>query len=257
MRRSLLCAVVIALASTVSALRADDVDKAEEKLAKAREAYSTALGGIRDDVLKLIDDKDTAERKRANPDLAKLKAIKAERDALEKDGEMPKWIDAKTKDRIAKARDPLVKALSEAKAAYVRAKDDEKAAAIDKEIEQVKKGGGVVDAGREAFQKGSVWKGKVTQGKAVFDVTFRVTERDGEKFKARFEGENNVRVIDGSFKAGVIKWTTDNVKAEKGHVGQNTEGKVIGKQIKLVFAGPTPGGGQTSGTVDLVLDEKK
>jgi hypothetical protein len=140
MRSSLEGFVAVALALASGAMRADDVDKAEEKLGKARETFATAMSGIRDDVLKLLDGKDTAERKRANPDLAKLKTIKAEKEALEKEGEMPKWIDAKTKDRITKARKPLLDALTEAKATYVRAKDDDKAAAVDKEIEQIKAG---------------------------------------------------------------------------------------------------------------------
>lgn len=137
MQRSLLCLALVAVTAMCGHSRPDDIDKAEEKVTKAREAYTTALGVIRDDVLKLIDDKDAAERKRANPDLAKLKSLKAEKESLEKDGDMPKWLDAKTKDRIVKARDPLMKALSETKAAYIRAKDDDKAAAIEKQIEQV------------------------------------------------------------------------------------------------------------------------
>lgn len=141
MRYSLV--VLAALAMPIAVARADDdINKAEEKLNMAREAYSAALAGIRDDVAKLINDKDATERKRSNPDLSRLKAFKAEKDALEQTGEMPKWIDAKIKDRIAKARAALVAALTATKAAYVRAKDDEKAAAIDVEIEQIKNGAG-------------------------------------------------------------------------------------------------------------------
>lgn len=138
MVRSLTFLAAVALAAI--AAQADDVDKAEQKLVKAREAYSSAMTEIRDDVLKQIDAKDAAERKKTNPDLTKLKAIKAERDALQLEGELPKWVDVKIKDRITTARGPLVAALTEAKAAYVRAKDDEKAATIDKELEQVKRG---------------------------------------------------------------------------------------------------------------------
>jgi Lectin C-type domain len=138
--RCSLAMVLVALAMSIGASRADDIEKAEEKLTKARDAYSAAMAGIRKDVVKLIDDKDAAERKRANPDLGNLKALKAEKDALEQTGEVPKWIDAKIKDRIAKAHISLVAALTEAKAAYVRAKDDDKAAAFEKEIEQTKVG---------------------------------------------------------------------------------------------------------------------
>jgi Skp family chaperone for outer membrane proteins len=121
-------------------VKAPTVDKVEENLTKARDTYSTTLGEIRKDVAKLIDSKDKAERDRSNPDLAKLDALKAEKAALEKDGEMPKWLDVKTKDRITKARRPLLDALTKAKADYVQAKDDDKAALIQKEIEQIKSG---------------------------------------------------------------------------------------------------------------------
>lgn len=143
MRSSLLCMVVVVVASATHAAWADDVTKAEGKLAKAREAHAASLAGIRDDVLKQIDGKDAAERKRTNPDLATLKSLKAEREALEKNGEMPKWIDIKTKDRISTARKPLLDALVETKAAYVRAKEDDKAAVVGKEIDLIKQGNGL------------------------------------------------------------------------------------------------------------------
>jgi hypothetical protein len=140
MRIALAGFVAAALALASGATRADDVAKAEEKLGKARETFATTMSGIRDDVLKLIEDRDTAERKRPNPDLAKLKTLKAEKEALAKDGEMPKWVDAKITDRITKARKPLLDVLIETKKAYVGVRDDDKAAGVDKEIEQIKAG---------------------------------------------------------------------------------------------------------------------
>src|SRR5215211_1585454 len=98
MLRSLAGQAILALILAAGATRADDVDKAEEKLTKARENYKAAMDGIRGDVLKQLEAKDAAERKKANADLAKLKAFAAEKEALEKNGEIPKWIDTNTKN---------------------------------------------------------------------------------------------------------------------------------------------------------------
>ena len=100
------------------AVRADDIDEAEEKLAKAREAHAEEMSKVREAVAKLIDDKVAAEEKRSNPDLNRIEALQAERDAVE-DGDLSKSksIDAKLKKRVADANRKLAASLLEAKRA--------------------------------------------------------------------------------------------------------------------------------------------
>ncbi|MBX9580006.1 MAG: hypothetical protein K2X87_06820 [Gemmataceae bacterium] len=144
MPRFLVALVAASVLPAAGPAQPDDAAKAEAKLAKAREDHSAALADIRGGILKQIEDRDAAERRKANPDLDKLKGLKADRVALEEKGELPKWTDTRVKDRIAKANAPLVVALVDVKAAYTRAKDDDKAAAIEKELVELRRNAAVM-----------------------------------------------------------------------------------------------------------------
>lgn len=115
-------------------------DKAEvgERVEKAREAYKSEMELIREDVAKELDTKEAAERKRANPDLVKIKAIKGDREALSSDGTIPETISTKIKTRITKNRTKLVNVLTAAKNEYLKAKQDDEAEALGMELESLK-----------------------------------------------------------------------------------------------------------------------
>jgi hypothetical protein len=118
--------------------RADDRNGVDAKLAKARLAYSEATTSLREKAAAELDAREEAERRRSDPNLGRLKAIATERAALKR-GTIPAWIDGKEKAQWDKARRSLVAALIEVKAASVQAREDEKAAAIEKEIQELKK----------------------------------------------------------------------------------------------------------------------
>ncbi|WP_020473834.1 RICIN domain-containing protein [Zavarzinella formosa] len=134
----LFAALAICLAIVAHPVRADEVSMAQEKVAKAREEYKSAVAAIRKDLSLLIDAKEATERKRPKPDLAKIKAIKEEKDTLEDGGAVPAWIDMRMKDRIAKAKTPLVTALTALVKAHILAKEDDKAALVEKELQRLK-----------------------------------------------------------------------------------------------------------------------
>jgi hypothetical protein len=237
-------------------------NKAEEKLAIAREAHATAISSIRDDVLQLIESKDAAERKRANPDLAKLKAIKAEQEALEQRGELPKWIDFKTKERIVKANAPLLAALTAVKRSYILARDDEKAMAVDAELAELLKGtvilrttGGRL-AGRgaadaispnpaavEAFKQGARLVGK----RDNLPMSVHIDKVEGVNLAGSMNLDGRVYAIVGRIDGNRVTLST--VKRNGGSFAQNAVGEMRGNAYVLTFTGvsfknkPVSGGG--------------
>lgn len=154
MYRSLAGVLAIAF---VMVCRADEIEKAEAKVAKAREEHAAALSKIRDDVKKMIEAKEKKEADRkGKADLAVLATLQAEKDALETKGELPKWVDLKVKERITKAGEPLVNALSDLKGVHVQLKDLKKAAEVEKQIEELKKSSGVAGTAPVAPRRKSI-----------------------------------------------------------------------------------------------------
>lgn len=113
---------------------ADEIQKTDQQLAKAREKYDSVMILLRDDVLKQIENADATERKKGNPDLMKLEQLEADQRRLKQSWDFPGWLDAKTTARILKTREPMVSALVKAKAAYTRAKDEAKAAQMEDDL---------------------------------------------------------------------------------------------------------------------------
>jgi hypothetical protein len=250
------------------------VEKAEESLTKAREVFESTMSDIRKDVLKQIVVKDEAERNRPNADTRnKLKAIKAEQEALTDKGEVPKWIDAKTKDRITKARAPVERALETLWKAYLVIKEDDKAAAVEEELKDFKKGGAVAGPAKvDAFQPKTKWVGEATRrvgGEPSQGGRFELTvlSRDGKTFKARVElgpgdragftqaGNTLKFEANGKIEDGKIEWGWKDNKSQKGTPEHDYSGELKSNHLSLKFKGVYAKDGKTpvEGTVELDL----
>ncbi len=112
----------------------------------------------------------------------------------------------------------------------------------------------------DVLQPGTVWIGEHVRiqrdTREAFAVTFRVLQRDGETFKARFEGSNNVREVRGSVKNGEIRWLAKDVTVIKGHKGHDHSGTIRGEEISLKYSGVAVTNGEAvSGTVTLRLEK--
>jgi formylglycine-generating enzyme required for sulfatase activity len=141
MSRVRILMLLVVLFWALPAGRADDVAQIDQRVQQAREAYDTENDAIRAEITKQIEAREAAERKRANPDLDRIKAIKTELTELNQSDTIPGWVSAKIKSRIKKNTTTFVNALTAAKGDYLRAKDDEQAEAMSAELEAIKTNG--------------------------------------------------------------------------------------------------------------------
>ncbi len=138
MPRSRITALVLTLVlGVISASFGEDKASTEKQIEQAQQAFEVENIEIRAEIGREIDAKEAAERKRAKPDLERIKGFKTDREQLE-GGTLPNWISSKIKTRIKKNVTTLINVLSTAKSDSLRNKDDQTAETLDKEIEKLK-----------------------------------------------------------------------------------------------------------------------
>lgn len=76
----------------------------------------------------------------------------------------------------------------------------------------------------DAFEVGSVWNGSDAASRG-FKLT--VLDRDGGRFKARFESTRWVREVSGTASDSLISWKSKDVRAVKGGAGGDNEGNIV------------------------------
>jgi CubicO group peptidase (beta-lactamase class C family) len=118
------------------------------KLNDAKNAHAKALVQFRDEVADWFDKEDAAARKRESGVTEAVKRVVAEKKAFEEKGVLPMRAPLALKgNRVKKASDVMVKAYKAASDDYLRLKKDDKAAAVEQELEAFKRG----DLGRIAI----------------------------------------------------------------------------------------------------------
>jgi hypothetical protein len=94
----------------------------------------------------------------------------------------------------------------------------------------------------DCLQPGSVWQGEPG------NTTFTILERQGERFKARFEAGGHVRELYGTIKDGRLRWLARDVKVIAGNAGGDNEGQIMGDEVAMTYSDP---GGPTRGKFTL------
>lgn len=93
------------------------------------------------------------------------------------------------------------------------------------------------DTVSQTFAAGSNWIGDA-QSK---DLRLTVIEREGKRFKARFESKGWVREVSGTKNGNAISWSKQDVRAIKGSAGGDNEGTIVtddeGSRIDFVWRG--------------------
>jgi hypothetical protein len=249
--------VVSALAGGSSV--AQPADAVKEKLDAARAAYQAALEKYRDGAADWLDRRERDAR--AKGDKKAVDQIKEERQAFEVKDELPDAAPAAVKRLLTKAQADMVAAYEAAVKEYTKdKKTDAEAAAVEKELDRFKKHEIADPADR--LRAGAVWSAKgVTPGRPAGEqMTFTVLERNGERFKARFEVSAGglTRVIHGHVKGRQVWWTPDDVTVEKGTgKGLDNFGYINGKQMRIRYVGRDAKGVAGFGVVDFRLVEGK
>ena len=99
----------------------------------------------------------------------------------------------------------------------------------------------------DSLQPGSVWVAE--PGNSLFTIL----ERQGERFKARFEVGRQVREVNGTIKDGRLRWLAGNVKAISGNPGGDNEGEIRGDEVAMTWSNP---GGPIRGRFTFRLKER-
>jgi len=122
---------MLAVFFAISASRAQDADAVKDRLERAKREYDAELEKFRRTVTEMLDAREDAARKAGNKKA--VDAVKAVRDSFAKDGQAPADSPRGALMQIMAAREKLGKAYSAAIGEFVRLKDDEAAAAVEKE----------------------------------------------------------------------------------------------------------------------------
>jgi serine/threonine protein kinase len=100
-------------------------------------------------------------------------------------------------------------------------------------------------APNDGITVGSVWKGEMVQYRegskdpTTSENALSIDSRNGDKFEATLIGTMNTRKISGTIRNGRMLWLAKDVKALRGHEGQDTEGELHGDELWLRFRGVT------------------
>jgi phage host-nuclease inhibitor protein Gam len=121
-------------------VHAADLDTVSQNLDKAKAAFEARIDGFRKEILQDLDKNEIAARQ--VPDKKRIDQIKAQRLAFQATGLIPASINPQIATRIRNARAVLEREYTAARNSYLRTKQDAKADAIDKELEEFRKGAG-------------------------------------------------------------------------------------------------------------------
>ncbi len=113
-------------------VRVDGQDAIQEELEKAKKTYQMEKDAYKESVLETFDKREEAARKAGDKKL--VDQAKAERNAFENWNAIPSNVPTAASKRRSSSRTRMESALNTAIKSYIRAKNDEAAAAIEKDL---------------------------------------------------------------------------------------------------------------------------
>jgi len=218
MRHSIVIALLLGATGAAGAAEAEDKDPIKEKLFAAKVAYDKEMRQFRKQVEEWFNKREETARQAG--DKKTLDQLKEDRSVFEDSGELPKSAPTLLKQKHDRARKALDTAYAEAVKAYIKAKKDDQAAAVEEAWREFKEGGPVellsyVDPKKHAV--GGDWK---KDGKALvlkggdkhailqlpyepgeeynLEVAFRRLEGDGGFYVVlNAGGQSALAIVDG------------------------------------------------------------
>jgi hypothetical protein len=257
MMRTALFALGVSVLLAQSSPAADD--PITVKLDKAKAAYDEQLDKLRDGLVKSLEEKEETARKSGNKKL--VDQLKAEREAFEVRGELPKSVPTGNYLRDTKsARTTLELAYTAAIKEYVKAKKDDEAAAAERDLAAFKDATGDSGVSLSALlAKDSVWSGvrrvATAKGKiAESPFQLRVTSRDGKAFSGVITLDKGRKYdVVGNVEGDKLGMTTQ----KKDKFKNTFDGRLRGRVLEMVFSGTGSGGDEVKGIVVLTPAKKK
>ena len=251
-----LVAIILAYLSfsTVSSAQDQTSDPAKETLDKAKAEYDAAIVKLQQSVLDSLQKKEDAARKDGDKKL--VDQLKAERQAFEDKGELPKTVNALAYQKgLKQTRMAMEAAYRQAVKDYLQAKMDAKADFVSEQLKEFQKETTTVVPPPPVLTNGS-WEGKKVNLPKGDDLSFvlKVAEVNGRNFTG------NISVDKGKYTFAVtgqvigerIVLTTE----KKGLAQQTFDGKVSKDRMELLFLAITETGASKKGTVSLTLKKK-
>ena len=137
MTRSIVMMACLVGAACAAAVDEKDKDPVKEKLFAAKVAYDKEMAQFRAQAGDWFDRREEAARKAGDKKL--LDQVKEDRKGFDEFGALPKAAPAAIQQKHDRARKALESAYGEAIKAYVKAKKDDEAAAVEKELASFRK----------------------------------------------------------------------------------------------------------------------
>jgi hypothetical protein len=257
MARAVLFALgVVALLGPATRAAEDDLVKA--KLDKAKAVYDAQLDKLCGNLVKSLQDKEEAARKAGNKKL--VDQVKTEREAFETRGDLPKSISTANFTRDCKqARATLELAYTTAIKEYTKAKMDDEAAVVEKDLEAFRQDTGQAGATlAQLLAQDSAWSGmrRIANDKGKLNQNpfkLKISARDGKTFKGQVEFLSRKYDVEGVVEGDRIAFATE----KKGNLKHNYEGRLRGRTLELAFSGTGMSNEQVKGLVVLTRDKGK
>lgn len=244
--------VVLFLGLGIVASRGDDGDSIKTKLDKARSAYESEKEAIRKSILELFDKRETEAREKGDKKLVDL--IKAERQVFEERPEIPKWVPLAIQRRAILARETMITAYQTAVKEFLKAKKDDEAALVEKELKLFQEAGTTpvkppVNPVADSLQVGTLWSGTRVATNTI-PWSLKVLRREGNRFSGEITiDKTRTYMVEGAINGEKITFTTE----KKGKFQQTCDGQIKGEEITLTFSGIDFRGDAIRGTAKLTL----
>jgi|GEM_PF-1129114 len=132
MRKTIVIALLVGVACVAAG---EDKDPVKEKLFVAKVAYDKEMRQVRKQIDEWFDKREESARKTG--DKKAIDQLKEDRKAYEENGELPKSIPMLIQQKQTQAKKKLEAAYGEAMKAYLKAKKDDLAGALEKEWDEI------------------------------------------------------------------------------------------------------------------------
>jgi|GEM_PF-6937602 len=146
---------IVFLVTAMCVVVGEDKDPIKEKLFAAKVAYDKEMRQIRKQATEWLDKREETFRNAG--DKKGLDQVREERKAFEEFGELPKYMPTAVQQKQTQAKKKLEAAYAEAVKAYIRAKKDDEAAAVEAAWKELKEGGAIYSP--SWIQKSTPWQG--------------------------------------------------------------------------------------------------
>jgi hypothetical protein len=229
MNRWLRVAIACLTLAVVPVLRADD-DPVRAKLDQAKAVYEADVKKARAAVAAYFDKREEVARQ--NMDKKAVDLVKAERQAFEEKGELPKSAPVGLKAPFATNRSTLEAAYKSAIGEYVKAKKDEDAAVLEKELAGLQLGNPAAVVSLDERIAGKVYATSKGQYEFKRDGSLLIAGKKVGSWSV-IGGDRVVSVIDEGQHFDVYVFNKDGTTFQASYIGQaKKEVGIVGKATR-------------------------